>query len=150
NMQLLRAIDLKKKLADDAYKEQLAECQGHINALSRRLAKKRLAVIAAFEGPDAAGKGGAIRRITQALDARHFRVVPVAAPNEAERAHPYLWRFWRHVPERGDMTFFDRSWYGRVLVERVEGLCPEADWMRAYAEINDFEAQLAEHRVIVA
>ena len=84
-----------------------------------------------FEGQDAAGKGSSIRRITGALDARHYRVIPVAAPTEEERAQPYLWRFWRHLPRHGRVTIFDRSWYGRVLVERVEKFCAEADWMRA-------------------
>jgi polyphosphate kinase 2 (PPK2 family) len=99
---------------------------------------------------DAAGKGGAIRRITAALDARQFRVVPVSAPTPDELSHPYLWRFWRQLPPRGSYTIFDRSWYGRVLVERVRGFARPPDWRRAYAEINEFERQLHEHRVIVA
>ena len=103
-----------------------------------------------FEGADAAGKGGAIRRITGALDARQYRVVPIAAPTPEERARPYLWRFWRHVPERGQITIFDRSWYGRVLVERVEKFCSEFDWMRAFGEINDFEGELVDSGAIVA
>jgi polyphosphate kinase 2 (PPK2 family) len=106
-------------------------------------------VVAVFEGNDAAGKGGAIRRVTQALDARRYHTHSVAAPTEEERAQPYLWRFWRHIPRRRRLTIFDRSWYGRVLVERVEKFCAEADWMRAYSEINDFEQQLADHRIIV-
>ena len=105
---------------------------------------------AVFEGFDAAGKGGAIRRVTSALDARYYRVVPIAAPSEDERAQPYLWRFWRHIPRLGRFTIFDRSWYGRVLVERVEGFCSTADWMRAYGEINDFEEQLVARGCIVA
>jgi polyphosphate kinase 2 (PPK2 family) len=106
-------------------------------------------VILVFEGQDAAGKGGAIRRITGAIDARHYHGIPVAAPTEEERAQPYLWRFWRHVPRRGRFTIFDRSWYGRVLVERVEGLCSEYDRMRAYSEINDFEEQLIRNRTVL-
>jgi polyphosphate kinase 2 (PPK2 family) len=102
-----------------------------------------------FEGMDAAGKGSTIRRITQALDARFYRVVPVAAPNENERAQPYLWRFWRYIPRRAHATLFDRSWYGRVLVERVENFCSEADWMRAYGEINEFEEELSEGGVLI-
>jgi len=102
-----------------------------------------------FEGNDAAGKGGAIRRVTQALDARSYHNISVAAPTEEERAQPYLWRFWRHIPRRGRFTIFDRSWYGRVLVERVEGFCKEPDWMRAYKEINDFEQALVRHNVVV-
>jgi polyphosphate kinase 2 (PPK2 family) len=108
-----------------------------------------MTVIAVFEGNDAAGKGGSIRRITSAVDARQYEVVPIAAPTEEERAQPYLWRFWRYIPRRGRVTIFDRSWYGRVLVERVEGFCSQADWMRAYQEINDFEAQLVRHNIVV-
>jgi polyphosphate kinase 2 (PPK2 family) len=117
--------------------------------LTRSPAFRKLTVIAMFEGNDAAGKGGAIRRITSALDARQYNIIPIAAPTEEERAQPYLWRFWRHVPRRGRITIFDRSWYGRVLVERVEGFCSESDWMRAYSEINDFESQLARHNIVV-
>ena len=105
--------------------------------------------ICVFEGNDAAGKGGAIRRITRSLDARFYRVIPVGAPAEEERAQPYLWRFWRHLPRQGRFTIFDRSWYGRVLVERVEELCSEHDWMRAYTEINEFEEQLINHGTIL-
>ncbi len=102
-----------------------------------------------FEGSDAAGKGGSIRRLTAAMDARHYQIVPIAAPTEEERDQPYLWRFWRHVPRTGRVTIFDRSWYGRVLVERVEGYCREEDWLRAYAEINDFEDQLEDDGALV-
>ena len=108
-----------------------------------------MAVVSVFEGADAAGKGGSIRRVTQALDARIYNVIPIAAPTEEERAQPYLWRFWRHLPGKGRITIFDRSWYGRVLVERVEGFCSEQDWMRAYAEINDFEEQLANEEILL-
>lgn len=102
-----------------------------------------------LEGNDAAGKGGAIRRVAAALDPRQYRIVPIAAPTEEERAQPYLWRFWRHIPARGKFTIFDRSWYGRVLVERVEGFCTPSDWMRAYSEINDFEEQLVNAGVVL-
>jgi polyphosphate kinase 2 (PPK2 family) len=98
---------------------------------------------------DAAGKGGAIRRLTAALDARQFTVVPISAPSAEELAHPYLWRFWRRIPERGDFTIFDRSWYGRVLVERVRDLASDEDWQRAYEEINEFERQLVQSKIIV-
>jgi polyphosphate kinase 2 (PPK2 family) len=107
------------------------------------------ALMVVFEGNDAAGKGGAIRRVTGALDPRQYRTVPIAAPTEEERAQPYLWRFWRHVPGRGQFTIFDRSWYGRVLVERVEGFCSQADWLRAYGEINDFEEQLHNYGIVL-
>ena len=102
-----------------------------------------------FEGSDAAGKGGAVRRCTRALDARRYEVIPFAAPTDEERAHHYLWRFWRHLGRTGRVTIFDRSWYGRVLVERVEGFASQDEWMRAYAEINDFEAQLVEHGIVL-
>jgi len=102
-----------------------------------------------FEGWDAGGKGGAIRRITPALDARAYEVISIAAPSDEERVHHYLWRFWRHIPRAGRVTFFDRSWYGRVLVERVEGFAKEDEWRRAYAEINRFEQQLVEHGFVL-
>jgi polyphosphate kinase 2 (PPK2 family) len=110
---------------------------------------RKRALVIVFEGMDAAGKGSTIRRVTRAMDARFYRVVPIAAPSDEERAQPYLWRFWRHLPRYGQALIFDRSWYGRVLVERVEGYCSESDWMRAYAEINDFEEQLSEGGAIV-
>ncbi len=146
---VLTALDLSRKLAKKSYASELARWQGRLNQLVRdeRFAKRSLVLV--FEGNDAAGKGGAIRRITGALDARSYRVVPIGAPTEEEREQPYLWRFWRHVPGHGRVTVFDRSWYGRVLVERVEGLCAEADWMRAYSEINDFEDQLVRHGAVV-
>jgi polyphosphate kinase 2 (PPK2 family) len=110
---------------------------------------RKHALVAVFEGNDAAGKGGAIRRVTAALDPRLYRIVQVAAPTDEESAQPYLWRFWRHIPARGKFTMFDRSWYGRVLVERVEGYCSPADWLRAYGEINDFEEQLSDAGVVL-
>ena len=110
---------------------------------------KKLSLLTVFEGIDAAGKGGSIRRITGALDARFYEVIATAAPTEEERAQPYLWRFWRHMPRLGRLAIFDRSWYGRVLVERVEGFCSQSDWMRAYSEINDFEEQLIRNRTVL-
>ena len=136
--------------SDDEYDAELERLQGRLALLSRRKCFERHAVVAAFEGMDAAGKGGAIRRVTAALDARQFRVVPISAPTPEELARPYLWRFWFQLPPRGHYTLFDRSWYGRVLVERVRGFAQAPDWQRAYDEINEFERQLAEHRVIVA
>lgn len=147
---LLTALDMSKALAKKKYESELAEWQGRLNALCRDERFQGRSLIAVFEGNDAAGKGGTIRRITSALDARQYRIVPIAAPTEEERAQPYLWRFWRQVPRHGRVTIFDRSWYGRVLVERVEGFCGEADWMRAYAEINDFEDQLVRDGAVVA
>ncbi|MDR2506816.1 MAG: polyphosphate:AMP phosphotransferase [Candidatus Accumulibacter sp.] len=149
SLDVLTALDLTKKLEKDDYKTQLAKWQGRLSELARHPAFARHALILAFEGMDAAGKGGAIRRITAALDARQYQIVPIAAPTEEERVQPYLWRFWRHVPHVGRITIFDRTWYGRVLVERVEEFCSNADWLRAYAEINDFENELYDDGVIV-
>lgn len=149
NRGLLASLDMTQALGKDEYKEQLATEQARLSGLMRDKRMRKHALIAAFEGNDAAGKGGAIRRVTGALDPRQYRIVPVAAPTEEERAQPYLWRFWRHVPARGHFTIFDRSWYGRVLVERVESFCSQADWLRAYGEINDFEEQLTNAGVIL-
>jgi polyphosphate kinase 2 (PPK2 family) len=102
-----------------------------------------------FEGWDAAGKGGAIRRVTAALDARDYKVIPIAAPTDEEKAHHYLWRFWRHLSKAGRVTIYDRSWYGRVLVERIEGFASTEEWMRAYSEINDFEEQLIDSGMVL-
>jgi len=106
-------------------------------------------LVIAFEGNDAAGKGGGIRRIVQALDPRMMRVIPIVAPSSEEKAQPYLWRFWRHVPQKGRIAIFDRTWYGRVLVERVEGFCSEADWRRAYQEIRFFESELTDFGAVM-
>jgi len=146
---LLRSLDLSRRSPKETYTSQLEKWQGRLNLLSRDPKFLRCSVIIVFEGPDAAGKGGAIRRVTGALDARQYQGIPIVAPTEEERAQPYLWRFWRHLPRRGRFAIYDRSWYGRVLVERVEGLCAEADWMRAFSEINDFEEQLALNRAMV-
>ncbi|MFY9326648.1 MAG: polyphosphate:AMP phosphotransferase [Georgfuchsia sp.] len=146
---LINSLDMTQKLSEKKYENELEKWQGKLNLLARDPRFRKHSVIAVFEGNDAAGKGGTIRRITGALDARWYDIVPVAAPNEEERAHPYLWRFWRNLPRHGRIVIFDRSWYGRVLVERVEGFCSEADWMRAYAEINDFENQLNRNGAIV-
>jgi polyphosphate:AMP phosphotransferase len=148
-LNLLNSLVLRQEMGRKEYQALLEKYQGRLALLCRSPAFRKRSLVVVFEGADAAGKGGAIRRITAALDARHFRVVPVAAPTEEERAQPYLWRFWRHVPGQGKVTLFDRSWYGRVLVERVEGFCSEADWMRAYAEINDFEDQLIDAGTVV-
>ncbi|MCY1537253.1 Polyphosphate:AMP phosphotransferase [compost metagenome] len=149
NRGLLDSLDMSQQLDKDDYKEQLTTEQARLSGLMRDKRMRKHALIAVFEGNDAAGKGGAIRRVTGALDPRQYRIVPVAAPTEEERAQPYLWRFWRHIPGRGKFTIFDRSWYGRVLVERVEGFCSPADWLRAYGEINDFEEQLTDAGVVL-
>jgi polyphosphate:AMP phosphotransferase len=148
-VRILQTLDMSQALKKSDYLNLLAKWQGRLNLLSRHPDFKKISVVVVFEGNDAAGKGGSIRRIIQALDARAYRVIPVAAPTEEERAQPYLWRFWRNLPRRGRFAIFDRSWYGRVLVERVEGYCSQADWMRAYGEINDFEEQMARHQTVV-
>ena len=148
-LNLLRSLDLTKKLERADYERQLEALRSELALLTRHRRFREHSVVLVFEGADAAGKGGSIRRISQAMDARFCRIVPIAAPTEEERAQPYLWRFWRHLPPRGHFAIFDRSWYGRVLVERVEGYCSEADWMRAYGEITDFEAQLVQSKIIV-
>jgi polyphosphate:AMP phosphotransferase len=146
---VLSEMDLTLSLADKTYEDDLSRWQGRLAELLRDPRFKGRSLLCAFEGADAAGKGGAIRRIGAALDARQYQVIPVAAPTEEERAQPYLWRFWRHIPRQGQVAIFDRTWYGRVLVERVEGFCAENDWLRAYTEINDFEHELAGSGVIV-
>ncbi len=149
NRGLLDSLDMSQALAKDDYEAQLVVEQARLSGLMRDKRMRKHSLVAVFEGNDAAGKGGAIRRVIGALDPRQYRIVPVAAPTEEERAQPYLWRFWRHIPARGKFTLFDRSWYGRVLVERVEGFCSPADWLRAYSEINDFEEQLSEAGVVL-
>jgi polyphosphate:AMP phosphotransferase len=146
---VLDNLDLSRQLSDKRFKTRLAEEQSRLNLLQRRARQQGVSTIAVFEGWDASGKGGAIRRVTGALDARDYDVIPVAAPTEEERAHHYLWRFWRHLSRAGRLTIFDRSWYGRVLVERVEGLAREAEYMRAYGEINQFEEQLVAHGILM-
>ena len=149
NLQILSTLDLNKTLEKDSYEKLLEKYQRKLNLLTRHAGFKNISTIIAFEGADAAGKGGTIRRITEAVDARIYTIIPIAAPTEEERAQPYLWRFWRHIPTKGRLAIFDRTWYGRVLVERVEGFCSEQDWMRAYAEINDFEEQLSQNNVLL-
>jgi polyphosphate:AMP phosphotransferase len=146
---VLHKVDLKAKVAPERYQQKLEKYQSRLNKLTWAAREKKISTVAMFEGWDAAGKGGAIRRVTAAMDARLFRVIPVAAPTDEEKAHHYLWRFWRHVPRGGYVTIYDRSWYGRVLVERVEGYCAKEDWTRAYSEIVDFESELTEGGVIV-
>jgi AMP-polyphosphate phosphotransferase len=146
---ILDTLDLTQSLSKGEYEERLLKAQARINRLARKMSKKQVAATVVFQGWDAAGKGGAIRRLVHALDARDYRVVPIAAPSDEERAHHYLWRFWRHLPRLGRTTVFDRSWYERVLVERVEGFASEAEWRRAYGEINDFEEQLVEFGIVL-
>ncbi|MDO9226685.1 MAG: polyphosphate:AMP phosphotransferase [Pseudomonadota bacterium] len=149
NLHILKSLDLEQKLSKAKFSSLLETYQGRLNVLTRDPRFSKISVVAVFEGNDAAGKGGSIRRVTGSLDARMYQVIPIAAPTDEEKAQPYLWRFWRHISRRGRMAIFDRSWYGRVLVERVEGYCSEYDWLRAYNEINEFEAQLNDHNIVV-
>jgi polyphosphate:AMP phosphotransferase len=146
---LLSRLNMDKKVDKAKFGEQLERYQGDLNLFQRRAGNKGVSTILVFEGWDAAGKGGAIRRVTGALDARAYQVIPIAAPTDEERAHHYLWRFWRHLSRAGRVTIFDRSWYGRVLVERVEGFATPNEWMRAYSEINQFEDQLVERGIVL-
>jgi polyphosphate:AMP phosphotransferase len=144
---VLSSLDLTKKLPKKDYLRKRDELQARLNLLHREARDRKVSAALVFEGWDAGGKGGAIRRITPALDARDYRVLQIAAPSDEEKAHHYLWRFWRHLSRPGRFMIFDRSWYGRVLVERVEGFATETEWRRAYAEINDFERQLVDHGI---
>jgi len=146
---VLDHLDLDQKLARDIYRNEVTKLQSELNGLCWDAYKKGRSLVIVFEGADAGGKGGAIRRFTNAIDARLYRAIPIAAPTDEEKAHHYLWRFWRHIPRAGYITIFDRSWYGRVLVERVEGFATNAEWRRAYDEINQFEEQLVESGVVL-
>ncbi len=147
--QRLLALPLDQKMSEKDYEEKRGKWLGRLNRLVRLAATQKRSIVFVFEGWDAAGKGGAIRRLTSAIDARDYRVIPVSKPTDEEKAHHYLWRFWRHVPRAGLVTIYDRSWYGRVLVERIEGFARPNEWRRAFTEINDFEQQLTEHGTIV-
>ena len=142
---MLGSIDLSRRIEDEQYREQLDHYQRRLYKLSQKARKEGLSSVLVFEGWDSAGKGGAIRRLVWSMNAANCRVVPIAAPTDEERAHHYLWRFWRYLPRAGRMLIFDRSWYGRVLVERVEGFARPDEWRRAYEEINDFERQITDH-----
>jgi polyphosphate kinase 2 (PPK2 family) len=146
---LLDRVDLSLALERDEYEHQSKRLQKQLFHIEHELYLARVPAVILFEGWDAAGKGGAIKRLTRGLDPRGYEVIPIAAPSDWEKAHHYLWRFWEHVPKAGHITIFDRTWYGRVLVERVEGFCTEAEWKRAYGEINDFERQLADFGTVV-
>lgn len=146
---ILSQLDMDQSYPTEAYKTRLEELQGRLDQLSREAKELGVSTVLVFEGWDAAGKGGSIRRIIPGLDARISQVIPITAPSEQENAYHYLWRFWRHIPLKGRVTIFDRSWYGRVLVERIEGFATEREWKRAYAEINEFENQLVENDTVV-
>ncbi|MGH0036599.1 MAG: polyphosphate:AMP phosphotransferase [Myxococcota bacterium] len=142
---ILGVVDLSKTLDRRDYEKRMDEERARLAELSRKTFAQGTSAVLVFEGWDASGKGGAIRRLTSALDARFYSVVPISAPSDEELARPWLWRFWRRLPAAGRLTVFDRSWYGRVLVERVEGLASPEEWRRAYRAINDFESLLCEH-----
>ena len=146
---VLQDIDLTKELSPEEYKKRKKDLQKRMGRLHNEMYLKRVPVILAFEGWDAGGKGGAIKRITQSIDPRGYEVVPIASPNDIAKAHHYLWRFWDKFPKDGHMAIFDRTWYGRVLVERVENFASEEEWKRAYSEINNMEAHLVKSGAIV-
>ncbi len=146
---ILDPVDLTPTLERDEYRRKLKRRQKELRELEHEIYVRRIPVVIAYEGWDAAGKGGNIRRLTDDLDPRGYEVVPIGAPNDVEKAHHYLWRFWAQMPKAGHITIFDRSWYGRVMVERVEGFCSEADWRRAYREINETEQHLVNFGAIM-
>jgi polyphosphate:AMP phosphotransferase len=146
---VLDRLNMTQSLDPKRFEEALERQQGRLNQLQRKAQDKGISTILVFEGWDAAGKGGAIRRITGALDARDYQVIPTGAPTDEEKVRHYLWRFWRHLSRAGRITIFDRSWYGRVLVERVEGFATDDEYRRAYGEINHFEEQLAAHGTLL-
>jgi len=146
---ILDKLDLSKALEEDRYREQLERLQTQLHKISWRMHSEARSAVVIFEGWDAAGKGSTIRRLTAAIDARLYRVIRVGAPTDEELAHHYLWRFWRQVPPAGYLTIYDRSWYGRVLVERVEGFANRDEWLRSYQEINNFEEHLTRHGIAV-
>lgn len=145
----LKALPLNHALSESDYEAKRDKWLGRLNHAVRNATQRGRSIVWVFEGWDAAGKGGAIRRLTSAIDARDYRVIPIAKPTDEEKSHHYLWRFWRHLPRAGRVTIYDRSWYGRVLVERIEGFCRTDEWRRAFEELNDFEAQLTGHGIIV-
>lgn len=145
----LNKIPLDKSLTDEEYRKELDKCQKKLAQLHNELYRKQVPVIIAYEGWDAAGKGGNIKRIAGALDPRGYEVHPIASPEPHEKARHYLWRFWNRLPKTGHIAIFDRTWYGRVMVERLEGFCTENDWQRAYNEINEFEKELTDWGAVV-
>ena len=146
---MLASIDMNVALYKETYKKELVENQVALSRLGYKVYVQQRPVIILFEGWDAAGKGGAIKRVTEKLDPRGYVVQPIAAPQGEDKTHHYLYRFWRRLPEKGQIAILDRSWYGRVMVERIEGFCSEDDWKRAYREINQFEQQLIDFGTIL-
>ncbi|HCM92186.1 MAG TPA: polyphosphate:AMP phosphotransferase [Lachnospiraceae bacterium] len=148
-MPRLSEIDLDKKIGDEEYTKELKDLQADLADLHNLIYHKKVPVVIAYEGWDAAGKGGNIKRLTSALDPRGFEVHPIASPEPAEKNRHYLWRFWNRLPKDGHIAIFDRTWYGRVMVERLEGFCSENDWQRAYNEINEFEKELYDWGAVI-
>ncbi len=146
---LLKDIPLNKKISDEDYKKELKSLQKRLRELHNVLYRKKIPVVIAYEGWDAAGKGGNIKRIADALDPRGYIVHPIASPEPHEKARFYLWRFWNRLPKTGHVAIFDRTWYGRVMVERLEGFCSENDWQRAFNEMNEFEKELSDSGTVV-
>ena len=146
---MLEALDLQSRLPQKVYDRRMAAQQLRLRKLQFEIYERQVPVLAVFEGWDAAGKGGAIKRITETLEPRGYTVSSFAAPRGEEKSHHYMWRFWRVLPRAGHLGIFDRSYYGRVLVERVEGFCAEEEWRRAYREINEFEAQQASLGMVI-
>ncbi len=145
----LSEVDLSKTISEEDYKKELDKLQDKLSELHNELYHKKIPVIIAYEGWDAAGKGGNIKRVAGALDPRGYEVHPIASPEPAEKARHYLWRFWNRLPKDGHIAIFDRTWYGRVMVERIEGFCTENDWQRAYNEINEFEKELDDWNAVI-
>ena len=149
-MPKLKDVELEGKTIDEEeYQKELKKLQSRLGELHNRLYRKRVPVIITYEGWDAAGKGGNIKRVTGALDPRGYEVQPIASPEPHEKARHYLWRFWTRLPKDGHIAIFDRTWYGRVMVERLEGFCSENDWKRAYNEINEFEKELHDWGAVI-
>jgi polyphosphate kinase 2 (PPK2 family) len=146
---MLERLNMKARLTEADYRKQLDSSQEQLHDLHFRIHKEGIPVLCLFEGWDAAGKGGAIKRLAECLDPRGFTVEAFAAPKGDERTHHYLWRFWTRLPRAGHLSIFDRTYYGRVLVERVEGFCSTGEWTRAYREINEFEAQQAGFGMVI-
>lgn len=146
---VLDKVDLSEALSDKAYDQEMSKLRRDLGRLTERAAEKSVPIVCAFEGWDAAGKGGTIRRLAYTMNPEQYRIVPVAAPTDEEKAHHYLWRFWRHIPRDGEFVIFDRTWYGRVLVERVEGFSSPDQWQRAYEEITYFEQRLTDRGAIL-
>ena len=149
SMPMLSEIDPDKEMDVTEYRKELAKCQKKLAKLHNELYRKKIPVIIAYEGWDAAGKGGNIKRIAGALDPRGYDVHPIASPEPHEKSRHYLWRFWTRLPKTGHIAIFDRTWYGRVMVERLEGFCSKNDWQRAYNEINEFERELKDWGAVI-